>query len=65
VTDDGTNDGVVDGITDQMLTVAGIKIVCDVVNESPEEMIYSVVVSIITETVDDGTEAGKTVDNDG
>jgi hypothetical protein len=61
-TDSGTNDGTVDGTNDQMLTVAGITMVYDVVNVSPLEMIYSVVVSMMTETVDEAIDAGKTLE---
>jgi len=48
-----------------MLTVGGIMIVPDVVIVSPLEMIYSVVVSITTDTVELGTDEGKKVESDG
>jgi hypothetical protein len=64
-TDSGTNDGTVVGTNDQTLTSAGTKIVCDVVKVSPDEMMYSVVVSMMTETVDEATECGNTVDKAG
>lgn len=65
-TEAGTNDGTVDGITSQIDgTEAGIRIVWLVVTTSPLEIIYSVVVSMITETVLVATFGGKTVDNYG